>query len=202
MLIHPETPRRFLVAGTAISERVFHNPHKVSRHGLGGTAATMALALAQAGNEVTLVTAVGTGPAAAQCRQFLVQAPFQTVITESNHTGGAATIATRQGEPIATKGHWPKLYGIAQTAAGLAPNHDCILVDCNIEYTEFRKTITAHRTNVINATTVMMLQASVRASDIPKEMITMNEREAWNLLERPAPPSHRTFSASSTPRPP
>ena len=41
---------RFLVVGTAIAETILHQPGGEERRGLGGVAATIALALAEAGN--------------------------------------------------------------------------------------------------------------------------------------------------------
>ena len=46
---------RFLVVGTAIAETILHQPGGEEQRGLDGVATTIALALAEAGNEVTLI---------------------------------------------------------------------------------------------------------------------------------------------------
>ena len=178
----PNKPR-FLVAGTAISETVVHQPGQRSRHGLGGVAATMAMALAQAGNEVTLVTTIGAGPAAEECRRILEQAPFHTVVIDRNHAAGQATILTQRGEQRSAKGNWPKVSGIAKTVVDLAPQHDCVLVDSNIEYNEFRRIVASHETNVVNATTIRSANFILRTADVPKAIATMNRAEARTLAE-------------------
>ena len=43
------------MVGTAIAETILHQPGGEEQRGLGGVAATIPLALAEAGNEVTLI---------------------------------------------------------------------------------------------------------------------------------------------------
>ena len=62
---------RFLVVGTAIAETILHQPGGEERRGLGGVAATIALALAEAGNEVTLITSIGQGPEGTRAKNLL-----------------------------------------------------------------------------------------------------------------------------------
>ena len=89
---------RFLVVGTAIAETVLHQPGSEERRGLGGVAATIALALAEAGNKVTLITSIGQGPEGTRAKNLLGAAPLRTIIRDSTGAAGYATINTRQGE--------------------------------------------------------------------------------------------------------
>ena len=66
---------RFLVVGTAIAETILHQPGGGERRGLGGVAATIALALAEADNEVTLITSIGQGPEGTRAKNLLGAAP-------------------------------------------------------------------------------------------------------------------------------
>ena len=85
---------RFLVVGTAINETVLHQESGRTRHGLGGVAATMALALAEAGNQVTLITAVGTGQHGGEARRLLGDAPYRAVVLDRKYAAGYARIPT------------------------------------------------------------------------------------------------------------
>ena len=66
---------RFLVVGTAIAETILHQPGGEERRGLGGVAATIALALAEAKNVVTLITSIGRGPEGTRAINLLGAAP-------------------------------------------------------------------------------------------------------------------------------
>ena len=92
------TSARFLVAGTAISETVVHQPRGGERRGIGGVAATIALALAEAGNQVTLVTSVGRGTEGRRVRDLLAETSIRAVIQDSPGPAGHAVINTRRGE--------------------------------------------------------------------------------------------------------
>ena len=141
----------------------------------------MAQALAEAGNEVTLLTALGTGTPAIRCRNLLDAAPFNSVIIPMRHPSGYARINTKLGEPISANGRWPRLAGLAPAAEELAPQHDCILTDCNIEATQLRRIIALHDQTLLNATATRASRAILQNKQIPKAFVTMNKAEAASL---------------------
>ena len=85
------------MVGTAIAETILHQPGGEERRGIGGVAATIALALAEAGNEVTLITSIGRGPEGARAKNLLGAAPLHTIIQDSTGAAGYATINTPAG---------------------------------------------------------------------------------------------------------
>ena len=130
---------RFLVAGTAIAETVIHHPGGERREGLGGVAATIALALAGAGNPVTLVTNVGRGPAGRRAEELLADTPIRVLAGRSRSPAGHAAIFTHRGEQRQTSGRWPRQYGLSKTVMREAADHDCIIADCNMDPEELAR---------------------------------------------------------------
>ena len=108
---------KFLVVGTAISETVVHQPRGGERRGIGGVAATIALALAEAGNQVTLVTSVGREAEGLRVKKLLAETPIRAVIQDSPGPAGHAVINTRRGEQGRATGSWPKQEGLSRLVA-------------------------------------------------------------------------------------
>ena len=180
MTAEPTQPR-FLVTGTTIYEAVIQKETGRQRLGLGGVAATMAIALAQAGNYVTLLTSLGSGPNADHCRRLLQETGVHTALINLNHIGGHATIITKAGEPVSAKRHWPRPAGLSQSIACLAAQHDCHLVDTNIQPQDLSAILAAHPFTVVNATTTWMARALLWNTHTPKTLVTMNRTEARAL---------------------
>ena len=182
-MTHTGATPRFLVTGTTVYEAVVHHETGRQRIGLGGVAATMALALAQAGNHVTLLTSLGSGPNAVQSRRLLKDSGIHTALLNLNHIGGHATIVTKNGEPTSAKGHWPKPPGLAQSIATLASQHDCHLVDTNIQPQDLHPILEAHPFTIINATTTSRARAILWNNRIHRSLVTMNKAEAQSLAK-------------------
>ena len=123
---------RFLVVGTAIAETVRRLGDGRERRGLGGVAATMAAALAEAGNEVTLLTAVGSGEDGDEAVALLEDAPFDARVVRRRGQAGHATINTLQGEQAGARGRWPRVEGVLETARELEGTHGALLTECNM----------------------------------------------------------------------
>ena len=123
---------RILVAGTAIPETVVHLPQGGSRRGLGGVAGLMALALAEAGNEVTLVTSVGEGRMGDELMEMLEQAPFTAHTVRTKTDAGHGNIETNRGEQGRARGRWPRPSGLSRMVADIVRGHDAVLADCHM----------------------------------------------------------------------
>ena len=174
---------RFLVAGTAISETVVHQPGGGERWGIGGVAATIALALAEAGNQVTLVTSVGRGADGLRVKKLLAETPIRAVIKDSPGPAGYAVINTRRGEQGRANGRWPRQDGLSETVAREAKDHDCIIADCNMTEGELRK-ILDHpgKLTMVNGTTSRGCIRILKARPRELGMLTVNEAEASAMM--------------------
>ena len=177
------TVTRFLVVGTAIAETVIHVPLGGKRQGLGGVAATIAAALAQEGNEVTLVSCIGRGEEGRMARRLLEEIPVRTVIRSSSGQAGYATISTRGGEPAEVRGKWPRAVGLAPLAERELGNHQVVITDTNIEPGEIRR-ILDHPgiITMVNGTTTL-------------GMITVNRHEARALMQQAGTPREEPLPA-------
>ncbi len=139
-------PIRFLVAGTAITESIVHHPQGGSRTRLGGVAATMAIALAQAApphtvqqqHSVTLITQAGADEAGEQTRRLLAREQMETIMLDGPNPSGEAIIETMRGEQSRARGKWPHPSRVAQHAAQLAPEFDCTIIDCTLSPKDIR----------------------------------------------------------------
>lgn len=170
--------RQFLVIGTAIPEMVIHKPHGGTRSGIGGVAATMALALAEAGNQVTLLTTIGQGPHAQDLRQHLRDAPFRAMVLNRSHKSGHAQIETVAGQHHTARGSWPRLTTVAKAAAKLAPHHEAVLVDCNVASTDLFQVLNhPHTLRIINGTTSSACKAILDPRLPEGTIITLNGPE-------------------------
>ena len=176
---------KFLVVGTAIAETVVHAPLGGKRQGLGGVAATIAAALAQEGNKVTLVTCIGRGDAGRMARRLLEEIPVRTVIRSSSGQAGYATISTRGGEPAEVRGKWPRAIGLAPLAEREIGDHQVLITDTNIEPGEIRR-ILDHPgiITMVNGTTTRGVVRIPMGMNNPLGMITINRQEARALMQR------------------
>ena len=170
--------RQFLVIGTAIPEMVIHKPHGGTRTGIGGVAATMAMALAEAGNQVTLLTTIGQGPHALDLRQHLKDAPFRAMVLNRSHSSGHAQIETLGGQHHTARGSWPRLTTVAKAAAKLAPHHEAVLVDCNVASTDLFQILDhPHTLRIINGTTSSACKAILDPRFPEGTIIALNDPE-------------------------
>ena len=190
------TVTRFLVVGTAIAETVVHAPRGGKRQGLGGVAATIAAALAQEGNEVTLVTCIGRGEAGRMARRLLEEIPIRTVIRSSSGQAGYATISTRGGEPAEVRGKWPRAVGLAPLAERELGNHQVVITDTNIEPGEIRR-ILDHPgiITMVNGTTTRGVVRIPMGMRNPLGMITINRHEARALMQQAGTPREEPLPA-------
>ena len=174
---------KFLVAGTAISETVIHQPREGERRGIGGVAATIALALAEAGNQVTLVTSVGQGTEGSRVRDLLAETPIRAVIQDSKRPAGHAVINTRRGEQLRANGSWPKQEDLSGLAAKEAGSHDWIIADCNMTPAELARMLDQPgRMTMVNGTTTRGCARILEARPKELEMLTVNEAEASAMM--------------------
>ena len=174
---------RFLVVGTAISETVVHQPGGGERRGIGGVAATIALALAEAGNQVTLVTSVGRGPAGLRVRDLLAETPIRAVIRESPGASGHALINTRRGEHLRASGRWPIQHGLSGTVTREARNHDCVITDCNMTPEDMAEILDKPGLlTMVNGTTTRGCTKVLKAKPKNLGMLTVNEAEASAMM--------------------
>ena len=175
-------PRHFLVVGTAIPEMVIHKPDGGTRTGLGGVAATMAMALADAGNLVTLLTTMGQGPHSQDLRQLLRDAPFTAMFLNRSHRNGHAQIETLKGQHSTARGNWPRVTTVAKAAARLAPHHQAILLDCNIAATDLFEILNhPHTLKLINGTTSNACKTVLDPRLPPGAILTLNQPETRSL---------------------
>ena len=123
---------RFLAAGTAITETVVHQYNRGERNGLGGVAATIAMGLQDAGEQVTLVTAVGEGQNGDQAARMLAARGLGDAVQRRSGGAGYARILTVNGEMGRAQGRWPRAHGLAGSVTALAHQHHCIIADCNM----------------------------------------------------------------------
>ena len=178
----PRCTLRFLVAGTTITEEIVHRPHGGSRKGLGGVAATMAIALAQDRQDTTLVTEAGTDPQGEETRKLIAREPMASIVLDRPNPSGSALIDTHQGEQTRARGRWPQPSRIAQHAAQLAPEFDITLIDCTLSPRGIREVAEAAKPNIcINGTTTRAARRILQARHIPKALITLNRQEAQAL---------------------
>ena len=174
---------KFLVVGTAISETVVHQPGGGERRGIGGVAATIALALAEAGNQVTLVTSVGRGAEGRRVKKLLAETPIRAVIQDSPGPAGHAVINTRGGEQGRATGRWPKQEGLSRLVAREAGSHDCIIADCNITPAELARILDQPgRLTMVNGTTTRSCTRILKARPRDLGMLTVNEAEASAMM--------------------
>ena len=180
---------RFLVVGTAINETVLHQESGRARHGLGGVAATMALALAEAGNQVTLVTAVGAGKHGEEARRLLEDTPYRAVILDRKYAAGYARIPTLKGEQKRAEGRWPRISGLQEAVLREAPGCDAVLMDCNLNEDEMNPILMANpeALTLVNGTTSRRSLTLRRTTDVRKSAVTLNRQEARNLMQGPTP---------------
>ena len=172
-----------LVAGTAIAETVVHQPDGLERRGLGGVGATIALALAEAGNEVTLVTSIGRGPEGERARELLEESPLRTVIRDSRGEAGYARIPTLQGEPQRARGRWPRASGLAELVEQEAPGHRAVITDTNMTPGELRRILKQPgRLTMINATTTRGATRLLEERVGRTGMITLNGVELGAIM--------------------
>ena len=174
---------KFLVVGTAISETVVHQPRGGERRGIGGVAATIALALAEAGNQVTLVTSVGREAEGLRVKKLLAETPIRAVIQDSPGPAGHAVINTRRGEQGRATGSWPKQEGLSRLVAREAGSHDCIIADCNITPAELARILDQPgRLTMVNGTTTRSCTRILKARPRDLGMLTVNEAEASEMM--------------------
>ena len=174
---------KFLVVGTAISETVVHQPRGGERRGIGGVAVTIALALAEAGNQVTLVTSVGRGTEGRRVRDLLAETAIRAVIQDSPGPAGHAVINTRGGEQCQASGRWPKQEGLSRLVTREAGNHDCIIADCNITPAELARILDQPgRLTMVNGTTARGCARILKAGLKDLGMLTVNEAEASAMM--------------------
>ena len=174
---------RFLVVGTAISETVVHQPGGGERRGIGGVAATIALALAEAGNQVTLITSVGQGTEGRRVRDLLAETPIRAVIQDSPGPAGHAVINTHRGEQRQANGRWPKQEGLSRLVTREAGNHDCIITDCNTTPAEMARILDQPgKLTMVNGTTTRRCIQILKARPRELGMLTVNEAEASEMM--------------------
>ncbi len=174
---------RFLVVGTAIAETILHQPGGGERRGLEGVAAT--IALAEAGNEVTLVTSIGQGPEGTRAKNLLTDTPLRTIIRDSAGAAGFATINTRQGEQQRANGRWPRATGLGRLAEREIHRHEVIIADTNMSPGDLLQMLDhPGKLTMVNGTTTL------GAARIPTRwnnrlgMLTVNRAEARTLMQR------------------
>ena len=174
---------KFLVVGAAISETVVHHPSGGERRGIGGVAATIALALAEAGNQVTLVTSVGRGTEGRRVRDLLAETPIRAVIQDSKRPASHAVINTRGSEQRQASGSWPKHEDLSGLVAREAGSHDCVIADCNITPAEMASILDQPgRLTMVNGTTTRSCTRILTARPRDLGMLTVNEAEASEMM--------------------
>ena len=178
------TAARFMVVGTTIAETVLHIPLGSRRRGLGGVAATIALALAQEGQDVTLVTSIGRGPMGKEARRLLDETSISTTVRESRGEAGHATISARNGEPVQHRGRWPRAEGLAPLVERELAYHQVVIADTNMPPEDIRR-ILEHpgKLTMVNATTTRGAARIPRRMENPLGMITVNRAEARALMQ-------------------
>ena len=176
---------RFLVVGTAIAETILHQPGGEERRGLGGVAATIALALAEAGNEVTLITSIGRGPEGTRAKNLLGDAPLRTIIRDSTGAAGYATINTRQGEQQQTNGRWPRVTGLGSLAEREIHRHEIIIADTNMTPENLLHLLDhPGKLTMVNGTTTLGTARIPTRWNNKLGMLTLNQAEAQALMQR------------------
>ena len=175
---------RILVVGTTIAETVEHTPGRGERRGLGGVGATIALALGEAGNDVTLLTQVGRGGEGDEARRLLAEAPVNVIIRESRGAAGHAVIQTEGGEPRRVNGRWPRAEGISEMIDREAARHDVIITDTHMLPADITRALDRPgKLTMVNATTRGVARIPRRRRH-PLGMLTLNQREADALMEQ------------------
>ena len=176
---------RFLVVGTAIAETILHQPGGEERRGLGGVAATIALALAEEGNEVTLITSIGRGPEGTRAKNLLGAAPLLTIIRDSTGAAGYATINTRQGEQHKTNGQWPRVTGLGPLAEREIHRHEIIIADTNMTPGNLLNLLDhPGKLTMVNGTTTLGTARIPTRWNNKLGMLTLNQAEAQALMQR------------------
>ena len=176
---------RFLVVGTAIAETILHQPGGEERRGLGGVAATIALALAEAGNEVTLITSIGQGPEGTRVVNLLGATPIRTIIQDSTGAAGYATITTRQGEQHKASGRWPRVTGLSHLADREIPRHEIIIADTNMTPGNLLHLLDhPGKLTMVNGTTTLGTARIPTRWNNKLGMLTLNHAEAQALMQR------------------
>ena len=174
-----------LVVGTTIAETVAHAPGPGERRGLGGVGATIALALGEAGNDVTLLTQVGQGREGDEARRLLAEAPVSAIIRESRGAAGHAVIQTAGGDPRRVNGRWPRAEGISELIDREAARHDVIITDTHMLPADIARALDRPgKLTMVNATTTRGVARIPRRRQHPLGMLTLNQREADALMEQ------------------
>ena len=176
---------RFLVVGTAIAETILHQPGGEERRGIGGVAATIALALAEAGNEVTLITSIGRGPEGTRAINLLGAAPLRTIIRDSTGAAGCATINTWQGEQQQANGRWPRVTGLGPLAKQEIHRHEIIIADTNMTPGNLLHLLDhPGKLTMVNGTTTLGTARIPTRWKNKLGMLTLNRAEAQALMQR------------------
>ena len=176
---------RFLVVGTAIAETILHQPGGGERQGLGGVAATIALALAEAGNEVTLIISIGRGPEGTRAINLLGAAPLRTIIRDSTGAAGFATINTQHGEQQQTNGRWPRVTGLGPLAEREIHRHEIIIADTNMTPGNLLHLLDhPGKLTMVNGTTTLGTARIPTRWKNRLGMLTLNRAEARALMQR------------------
>ena len=177
---------RFLVVGTAIAETVLHQPGGGERRGLGGVAATIAIALAEAGNkEVTLITSIGQGPEGKRAMELLAATPLRTIIRNSTGAAGFATITTQQGEQQRANGQWPRATGLGRLAEREIHRHEVIIADTNMSPGDLLRMVDhPGKLTMVNGTTTLGTARIPTRWNNRLGMLTVNRAEARALMQR------------------
>ena len=176
---------RFLVVGTTITETVLHQHGGGERRGLGGVAATIALALAEAENEVTLITSIGQGPEGKRARELLAAAPLRTIIRNSTGAAGFATITTQQGEQQRANGQWPRATGLGPLAEREINRHEIIIADTNMSPGDLLRMLDhPGKLTMVNGTTTLGTARIPTRWNNRLGMLTVNRAEARALMQR------------------
>lgn len=184
------TGPRVMVAGTAILETVRHGAQG-QRSGIGGVAGNIAEALAWAGNPVTMVTRIGSGPHGGDASRTLEERGIRVETLWDSRPAGHAVIETRAGEQGGARGSWPMPSGLWRVLDRLDGEYDAVVSDAHMSRTDLRRVLDRPGLMTMANCTSTGSASKVLQARIPGlGMATMNRLE-MEAIHRQLTPSRR-----------
>ena len=183
MTATPHREPKFLVIGNVMEETVTREDGR-TRQQVGGVGGIMARELARAEANVTLLAPV-TPTQQERLNEALTALGVTAVLADGRPPAireGIARISVRNGEPTATKGHFPVPGSIAQEIRGMRKDYDMVLCSLYLDVNDLSELAGTGGNIIANATTRGMVPRLGRMRGITAA--TMNQGELQALARR------------------
>ena len=174
---------KFLVVGNVMEETVTTEDGR-TRQQVGGVGGIMARELARAEANVTLLAPV-TPTQQERLNEALTTLGLTAILADGRPPAireGTARISVRNGEPTATKGHFPVPGSIAQEIRDIRKDYDMVLCSLYLDVNDLSALAGTGGNIIANATTKGMVPRLGRMRGITAA--TMNQAELQALARR------------------